>query len=80
MALFAVALDTLLRASDLLALRVADVLEAGGGVRASLAIQQKKTNQVLPVEISETTRSTVARWITEARKRPEDYLFTGERV
>lgn len=80
LALFAVALDTLLRASDLLALRVADVLEAGGGVRASLAIQQKKTNQVLPVEISETTRSTVARWITEARKRPEDYLFTGERV
>lgn len=77
LALFSVALDTLLRASDLLALRVGDVRDTAGGIRASFAIRQKKTAKVLPVEIGEATRGTLAKWIIETGKRDEDFLFTA---
>ncbi len=78
--LFSVALDTLLRASDVLALKVSDVRDAGGGIRASFAIRQKKTAKVLPVEISDATRATLAKWIEHAGKQPDDFLFTAEKV
>lgn len=79
LALFSIALDTLLRASDALALKVADVRDAGGNIRSSFSVRQKKTAKVLPVEISEATRATLAKWIQESAKQPDDFLFTAAR-
>ena len=79
LALFSVALDTLLRASDLLSLRVSDIQDASGGLRPSFAIRQAKTSKVLPVEISDGTRSTLGRWIEKAGKGPADFLFSAEK-
>jgi integrase len=80
LALFSVALDTLLRASDLLSIRVADVQDASGGIRTSFAIRQKKTGKVLPVEISEATRTTITRWISDSGKVGDDFLFTAAKA
>ena len=77
LALFSMALDTLLRASDLFSIRVADVQDASGGIRPSFAIRQKKTGKVLPVEISEPTRTTLASWIGESGKVSDAFLFTA---
>lgn len=77
LALFSLALDTLLRASDLLALRVGDVQDTNGGIRAVLAIQQQKTSQTLRVEVSDPTRATLAKLIADTGKAPTDFLFTA---
>lgn len=78
LALFSLALDTLLRASDLLALRVVDVQDAVGGIRAKLTIQQKKTGQALPVSLTTSTQATIATLITKSGKGPGDPLFTAQ--
>jgi integrase len=78
LALFSLALDTLLRASDLLALRVSDVQEGSGTIRAELAIRQRKTAETLPVALSDGTRDVVARLIRDKGKRPGDFLFTAD--
>src|SRR4051812_21337986 len=80
LALFSVALDTLLRASDVLALRVSDLQDAGGDIRDKLTIQQKKTGRTLPVELYEATRATLGRWIAVSGKGPADFLFTSLRA
>jgi hypothetical protein len=56
---------------------VADVQDANHTIRAALPIRQKKTGKVIPVEISEATRRTLAEWIAETVKQPDDYLFTA---
>jgi integrase len=77
--LFSLALDTLLRASDLLSLRVADVQDAAGEIRNDFAIQQRKTSRTLKVSLSDHTRIVVARYIQETGKAPAEHLFTPPR-
>ena len=81
-ALFALALDTMLRGCDLLKLRVADVCQCDGTVRDAFAVVQGKVSagQARPVEVYVTgvTRDLVAALITAERKAPEDFLFTGK--
>jgi integrase len=78
LALFSLALDTLLRASDLLALRVSDVQDAAGNVRSELAIRQRKTAETLQIALSDSTREVVARLIGDRGKVPADFLFTSK--
>jgi integrase len=78
LALFSLALDTLLRASDLLALRVVDVQDGTGSIRGELAIRQRKTSETISVALSEGTRAVVARFIAAKDKKSADYLFASE--
>jgi integrase len=72
--LFNLAIDSKLRACDLVKLRVRDVCH--GAILASRAIvQQQKTQGPVQFEITEPTRETVGAWIAEAGLRPEDPLF-----
>lgn len=77
LALFSMALDTLLRASDLLGLRVSDVQDAGGNIRCDFSVKQRKIKSTLPVRLHETTRAIVAKLIAEKGKGPSDFLFTS---
>jgi integrase len=79
LALFSLALDTLLRASDLLKLRVTDLQDAAGELRGDLAIQLQKTGRTLRVSLSDATRAVVGRYIAEAAKGPADHLLTPPR-
>jgi len=77
--LFVVAVDTMLRASDLLRLRVADVCMPNGKIRDSFPWKQKKTGQGVHLVLTPTSQSTLKKWITESGKQPSDYLFTREK-
>ena len=79
LALFSLALDTLLRASDLLKLRAVDLQDSAGGVRSDLAILQQKTGRTLKVSLSEATCVIVGRYIAETGKAPADHLFSPPR-
>lgn len=77
LAMFSMAIDTMLRAVDLLRLRVDDVVDDHGRVVDELPVRQQKTATAHLVALTERTRAAVEKWLTEARKQPGDFLFTG---
>ncbi len=74
LALFNLAIDSKLRASDLVSLKVSDVM-LGERVRSRTQITQQKTRQPVQFEITEQARTSLKTWITEAGLRGFDYLF-----
>jgi integrase len=62
LALFNLALDSKLRACDLVALPVDDVA-LNGRVRSRATIMQRKTGRPVQFEITEQTREAVGRWL-----------------
>jgi len=79
LALFATAIDTMLRWVDLLALTVDDVTDHEGQVREELVVRQKKTGKGTLVALTPYAREALAEWIAESRKPPWEPLFTGRR-
>jgi integrase len=74
LALFNLALDSKLRACDLMALQVSDIAQAGR-VQSRALIVQQKTGRPVQFEITAQTRDSVQRWIDRAQLLPPDYLF-----
>lgn len=74
LALFNLALDSKLRACDLVNLRVRDVCH-GSAVASRTIVMQQKTQRPVQFEITEPTRDAVAAWIAFAGLKPEDHLF-----
>ena len=70
--LFAVGIDSMLRGSDLLRLRVRDVMSSDGKIRW----RQKKTGQNVYPVITATAQNAVRAWVSESGKKPEHYIFT----
>ncbi|WP_318152599.1 tyrosine-type recombinase/integrase [Halomonas sp. M4R1S46] len=74
LALFELAIDSKLRACDLVTLRVRDVAH-GDHVSSRAIIMQRKTHRPVQFEITEQTRDALDTWIRRAQLRNEDYLF-----
>ncbi len=74
LALFDLAIDSELRACDLVKLRVRDVSN-GDRVAARAIVMQQKTQRPVQFEITEQTREALSKWINQAALRSEDYLF-----
>jgi integrase len=74
LALFNLALDSKLRACDLVALRVDDVA-LNGRVRSRAAIMQRKTVRPVQFEITEQTREAVGRWLEKKDLHKGEPLF-----
>lgn len=78
LALMRVGIDSLLRAIDLVRLRVSDVKNCDE-IATELRIRQKKTKRGADPVLTPGTRKSLALWIEHAGLRPDDYLFPGER-
>ena len=74
LALFNLAIDSKLRACDLVRLRVRDVCH-GGGMASRAIVLQQKIQRPVQFEITEPTRDAVGAWITHAGLTAEDSLF-----
>jgi len=74
LALFNLALDSKLRACDLLRLRVSDVV-SGGQVVSRTSIRQRKTKRPVRFEITKRTKSSIEAWIASKRLAGKQYLF-----
>jgi integrase len=76
LAMFNLAIDSKLRACDIVAIKVEDV--APNGYAADRAtIRQKKTGQPVRFELTEQTRQTVDDYLRAAGKKPGEYIFGG---
>src|SRR5271165_2569363 len=74
LALFNLAIDSKLRGSDLVSLRVDDIA-AGGHVRDRATIIQHKTGRPVQFEIMEQTRVSVQEWLDARQKDKGPYVF-----
>jgi integrase len=74
LALFNLAIDSKLRACDLMQLRMRDVCHGQTMASRALVLQQK-TRRPVQFEITEPTRDAVLAWIAYSRLKSEDFLF-----
>jgi integrase len=74
LALFNLAIDSKLRACDLVRLQVADVMQGGTILRRAIVLQQK-TGRPVQFEITEQTRTAIADWTAQAQLKSNGYLF-----
>jgi integrase len=76
--MFNLAIDSKLRACDLVALKVEDIAPSGHAVERAI-VRQKKTGQPVRFELSEQTRQAVDDYLKAAAKTPGEFLFRGKR-
>ena len=74
LALFNLAIDSKLRACDLVALRINDV-DAGGRIRERTTVVQRKTGRPVQFEITEPTRAALRDWLARLGPSSGGYLF-----
>ena len=74
LALFNLAIDSKLRACDLVNLRVRDITH-GNQILARAMVVQQKTQRPVQFELTEPTTAAVAAWIGNAKLKPEHCLF-----
>ena len=74
LAMFNLAIDSKLRAGDLVKLRVQDVC-SGSGVASRAQVIQQKTGRPVQFEITEPTRNAIQAWIDKANLIGTRFLF-----
>src|SRR5689334_25385793 len=74
--LFNLAIDSKLRACDLVRLRVED-LWSGSAIRDRATIIQKKTKRPVQFEVTEQTKVALAAWLPSVKRTGGSYLFPG---
>lgn len=78
LALFNLAIDSKLRACDVVALRVEDLAPSGYALDRA-TVRQKKTGQPVRFEMTEQTRQAVDDYVRAAGTKPGEFLFIGRR-
>ncbi|MBO0145516.1 tyrosine-type recombinase/integrase [Agrobacterium sp. Ap1] len=78
LALFNLAIDSKLRACDLVKLRVED-LWSGSFIRDRATIIQKKTKRPVQFEVTEQTKTALVAWLPFVRRNGGSYLFPSRR-
>jgi len=76
LAMFNLAIDSKLRACDVVALKVEDVAPNGYAVDRA-TIRQMKTSRPVTFEITEQTRQAIDDYLRGKDKSPADFLFSG---
>ena len=74
LALFNLAIDSKLRGSDLIKIKVSDISNSGV-VSARAMVLQQKTTQPVQFEITEGTRESITDWLSLCGASGADYLF-----
>lgn len=78
LALFCFGIDSMLRASDLLKIKVDEVLDFKGKAKQAIQVKQKKTGTSHQVRIGKTARKAVEDLVRLERKFESDYLFVAD--
>jgi integrase len=76
LALFDLALDSKLRACDLVALRVSDLV-SNCRVRGRVMILQRKTGRPVQFEVTEQTRRSLTEWLEARRAVEDEWIFSS---
>jgi integrase len=73
--LFTLGINSALRVSDLLDLRVGDVVESSGKIRECLEVKERKTGKTKRFELNKSVRKAIRQFLNKSECRLSDYLF-----
>src|SRR5258707_5762699 len=77
LALFSVAIDTMLQGPELLALTVKDVQLPNGTIRSVIQVARTRRKPPVRCALSEKTAKSLAKWIAVSGAKGTDYVFSG---
>lgn len=78
--LFVMGINTALRISDLLSLKVKDVIDSKGNIKDYLHIKEKKTGRQAKIYLNQTVKEALNYFLNQSRGiDPDNYLFKSER-
>src|SRR5216684_4485435 len=77
LALFSVAIDTMLQGPELLNLTVKDVQLPNGTGRSVIAVARTRGKPPVRCAVSKATAKALEKWITVSDKKRSDYIFLG---
>ena len=68
----------MLRASDLLKLKVSDVMFENGNVRDTVKVKQKKTkNYTIDIPLSAHSKKSIVKFLSD--RDADEFIFTGQK-
>ena len=77
LALFSVAIDTMLQGPELLNLTVKDVAFANGTIRPTIEVARTRRKPLVRCALSKATAQALGKWIAVSDKKRTDYIFPG---
>ena len=77
LALFSVAIDTMLQGSELLNLTVKEVALANGTIRPIIEVARTRRKPPVRCVLSKATAQALGKWIAVSDKKRTDYIFPG---
>jgi integrase len=80
LALFSVAIDTMLRGLELLNLTIKDVQRPDGTIRSVIEVARPGSRSSVQCALSKVSATALARWIAVSGKKRTDYIFPSRRA
>jgi len=77
--LFMIAVDSFLRCSDVLKLKVKDIANPSGHIRDKILPKQKKTKRNVYPVLSPKTKKACEAWLQFSNKQADQYVFTRQK-
>ncbi|MBA7518737.1 Tyrosine recombinase XerC [subsurface metagenome] len=78
--LFTAGVNLALRISDLLSLKVKDILDKQGNITEFIHLKERKTKRQVKIKLNNTVKEALNYFLSKARiTDPEQYLFKSER-
>ena len=77
LALFSVAIDTMLQGPELLNLTVKDVRRSDGEIRSVIEVARRRRKPPVRCALSKVSANALGKWITVSGKKRADYIFPG---
>jgi integrase len=77
LALFSLAIDTMLQGPELLNLTVKDVQHSNGTIRSVIKIARIRGKPPIRCALSKATAKALEKWIAMSEKKRTDYIFPG---
>jgi integrase len=78
--LFTLGINTALRVSDLLSLRIRDVVEESGEVKEFLTLRERKTGKDKRIKLNDSAREAIEFFLSKADAQPSEWLFKSPRT
>ena len=77
LALFSVAIDTMLQGPELLNLTVKDVRHSDGEIRSVIEVARHRRKPSVRCALSKVSANALGKWIAVSGKKRGDYIFSG---
>ena len=79
LALFSLAIDTMLQGPELLSLTVKDVQRSDGAIRLVIEVARRRGRPPVRCAVSKATANALGKWIAASGKGRADYIFSSRR-